>query len=56
MRTRVGSPLPEKIRAEHVHIIDVLLFKFDQDAECEDEGEGVRLERDAHWFGEEIAR
>ena len=56
MRGRVGSPLPKKIRAERVHIIDVLLFKYDQDAECEDEGGGARRERDAHWFGEEIAR
>ena len=43
-----GSPLPEKIRAERVHITDVLLFEYHQDAECEDEGEGVRLDRDAH--------
>ena len=44
----MGSPLPEKIRAERVHIIDVLLFEYDQDAECEVGGEGARLDRDAH--------
>ena len=58
MRRRAGrcSPLPEKIRAKRVHIPDFLLLKHDQDAEREHGGEGSRLDRDAHQFGEETAR
>ena len=41
-----GSPLPENICAERVHITDVLLFEYHQDAECEVGGKDARLDRD----------
>ena len=45
-----GSPLPEKIHAERVHITDVLLFEYHQNAECEVGGEDAHLDREAHYL------